>query len=190
MRTIRFVAAMIPLLTLSACVPLPSVNPLWDEEHAAYEPALAGTWISEDNDEIIVITETGRNEYRMVYVTGEDSSQYEVHAVRLDGRLFLDLLPDKELLEARLQGEAYLPLIPGHFFLRAVLEPERLVLTAMDDEAIQKKLDRGELEISTVNWSDGLLLTALTDEIQSLVVRCAEDPEVWRGSTLFHRFRE
>ena len=33
----------------------------------------------------------------MVYVSGEDASQYEVHAVRLEGRLFLDLFPDKEI---------------------------------------------------------------------------------------------
>lgn len=190
MRTIRFAAVLIPLLSLSACVPLPSVNPLWNEENAAYEPALAGTWISEDNDEIITIVETGRNEYRMVYVSGNEASQYELHAVRLDGRLFLDLLPDRKLLEERLQGEAYVPLVPCHFFLRAVLGPDGLELAAMDDEAIGKRLDRGELEIPATNWADGLLLTAQTDEIQAMVVRCADDPDVWSELSVYHRCSE
>ncbi len=190
MRTIRFAAVLIPLLGLSACVPLPSVNPLWDEENAVFEPALVGTWISEDNDEIITIVETGRNEYRMVYVSGNEASQYEVHAVRLDGRLFLDLCPDKDLLEERLQSEAYIPLVTTHFFLRAILGPDGLELAALDDEAIEKRLDRGEIEIPNVKSPDGLLLTAQTEELQDLVARCADDPDVWSELSVYHRCPE
>jgi hypothetical protein len=190
MRIIRLAAAVIPLLAASACVPLPSLNPLWDEGHAVCEPGLAGTWISDDNDEIITIAETGRKEYRMVYVSGEDASQYEVHAVRLEGRLFLDLFPDKEIVEERLHGEVYLPLIPTHFFLRADLGPDRLELAAIDDEAIGRKRERGETEIPLVKWDDGLLLTAETGLIQELVIRFADDPDVWERPDVYHRYHE
>jgi hypothetical protein len=190
MKFIRLAAAVIPLLAASACVPLPSLNPLWDEAHAVLEPGLAGTWISDDNDEVITITETDRNEYRMICVAGDDASQYEVHAVRLEGRLFLDLCPDKAIVEERFHGEVYMPLIPTHFFMRAVLEPDRLQLAALDDEAIGKKRERGETEIPLVKWDDGLLLTAETGLIQDLVIRFADDPEVWGGPDVYYRCRE
>lgn len=190
MRTIRFAVAIIPLLAVSACVPLPSLNPLWDEEHAVCEPGLAGTWVSEEDDEIITITETDRNEYRMIYVAGGEVSQYEVRAVRLEGRLFLDLYPDQELLDKRLQGEVYLPLIPTHFFLRAVLDPDRLELAALDDEAIGKKHGQGETEIPLVRWEDGWLLTAQTDRNQDLVVQFVDDPDAWSSPNLYHRCGE
>ncbi len=190
MRTVRLTAAMVLFLTASACGPLPSINPLWDEGHAVCEPALVGTWISEDDDEIITIMQTDRDEYRMVYVSGEEASQYEVHAVRLEGRLFLDLCPDKALLEERLHGEAYIPLVTTHFFLRAVLEPDCLELAALDDDAIEKSLDRGEIDIPNARSADGLLLTAQTDQLQDLVVRLADDPDVWSALSRYHRCGE
>jgi hypothetical protein len=190
MRTIHYAAAMILLLSMSACGPLPSLNPLWDEGHAVCEPALVGTWISEDNDEIMTIMQTGRDEYRMVYVSGEEASQYEVHAVLLEGRLFLDLCPDKELLDERLHSEAYIPLVTTHFFLRAAVWPDGLELACLDDEAIEKRLDRGAIEIPHAKSADGLLLTAQTDELQDFVVRLADDPDVWGEPARYHRCSE
>jgi hypothetical protein len=187
MKTIRFAAAIISLLVMSACVPLPSLNPLWDEGHAVSEPALAGTWISDDDNEIITIAESDRNGYRMTYIDDDSASRYEVHAVRLEGRLFLDLYPDGDALEKRLKGEVYLPLIPTHFFLRAVLEGDRLELAALDDEGIANKLERGEIEVPLLKLEDGVLLTAQTDRIQDLVVRFVDDPDLWSDTELYHR---
>jgi len=188
MKTIRFAAAIISLLVMSACGPLLSLNPLWDEGHAVSEPALTGTWISGDDDnEIITIAESGRNGYRMTYIDDDSSSRYEVHAVRLEGRLFLDLYPDGDALEKRLKGEVYLPLIPTHFFLRAVLEGDRLELAALDDEGIANKLERGEIEVPLLKLEDGVLLTAQTDRIQDLVVRFVDDADLWSDTELYHR---
>ena len=188
MKTIRFAAAIISLLVMSACGPLLSLNPLWDEGHAVSEPALTGTWISGDDDnEIITIAESGRNEYRMTYIDDDSSSRYEVHAVRLEGRLFLDLYPDGAALGKRLEGEVYLPVIPTHFFLRAVLEGDRLELAALDDEGIANKLERGEIEVPLLKLEDGVLLTAQTDRIQDLVVRFVDDADLWSDTELYHR---
>ena len=188
MKTIRFAAAIISLLVMSACGPLLSLNPLWDEGHAVSEPALTGTWISGDDDnEIITIAESGRNGYRMTYIDDDSSSRYEVHAVRLEGRLFLDLYPDGAALGKRLEGEVYLPVIPTHFFLRAVLEGDRLELAALDDEGIANKLERGEIEVPLLKLEDGVLLTAQTDRIQDLVVRFVDDADLWSDTELYHR---
>jgi len=188
MKTIRFAAAIISLLVMSACGPLLSLNPLWDEGHAVSEPALTGTWISGDDDnEIITIAESGRNGYRMTYIDDDSSSRYEVHAVRLEGRLFLDLYPDGAALGKRLEGEVYLPVIPTHFFLRAVLEGDRLELAALDDEGIANKLERREIEVPLLKLEDGVLLTAQTDRIQDLVVRFVDDADLWSDTELYHR---
>lgn len=190
MRRVHLAAATILLLTATACVPIPSLNPLWDEDNAVCEPGIVGTWISENDDEIITIMQTGPNEYRMVYVAGNEASQYEVHAVRLEGRLYLDLCADKELLEERLHSEAYIPLVVTHFFLRAALGPDRLELAALDDEAINKRLESGDIDIPYARWADGLLLTAQTDALQDLVTHCADDPDVWSELSRYHRCPE
>ena len=188
MKTIRFAAAIISLLVMSACGPLLSLNPLWDEGHAVSEPALTGTWISGDDDnEIITIAESDRNGYRMTYIDDDSASRYEVHAVRLEGRLFLDLYPDGAALGKRLEGEVYLPVIPTHFFLRAVLEGDRLELAALDDEGIANKLERREIEVPLLKLEDGVLLTAQTDRIQDLVVRFVDDADLWSDTELYHR---
>jgi hypothetical protein len=190
MKTFCFTVAVMALLSMSACAPLASLHPLWDEGHAVLEPALAGSWISDENDEVFTITESGGNQYRLTYVDGDSASRYEVHAVRLENRLFLDVYPDKDTLEKRLEGELYVPYIPTHFFLKAVLEGNSLELALIDDDAFETKLERGDVAVPFVKGKDGLLLTAPTDQIQGLMVLIVDDPEVWSEPDLYHRCRD
>lgn len=189
MRAIRLAAAIIALLGMPACVPLASLNPLWDEGHVISEPALTGSWISDDGETVLTLAELSGDLYRLTYVTDDSASRYEVHAVRLENRLFLDVYPDSDWIDKRLNGEAYQSLVPTHFFLRAVLEENLLELAVMDDEAVENKLEQEGLEIPLVRWKDGLLLTAPTSEIQRLVIHFADDPEVWGDLELFHLCR-
>lgn len=186
MRVIRITAAIIALLGMPACVPLASLNPLWDEGHVVSEPALTGSWISDDGEAVLTLAELSGDRYRLTYFADDSASRYEVHAVRLENRLFLDVYPDSDWIDKRLNGEAYQSLVPTHFFLRAVLEEDLLELAAMDDEAVEKKLENEGLEIPLVRWKDGLLLTAPTGEIQKLVIRFADDPAVWGDPEIFH----
>jgi hypothetical protein len=189
MKVIRLAAAIIALLGMPACVPLASLNPLWDEGHVVSEPALTGSWVSHNGDAILTVAGLSGGRYRLTYVADDSASQYEVHAVRLESRLFLDVYPDSDWIEKRLDGEAYQSLVRTHFFLRAVLEENRLELAIMDDEALEKKLEQEGLAVSLVSWKDGLLLTAPTDQVQKLVTHFADDPGVWGEPEIFHLCR-
>jgi hypothetical protein len=45
MRVVRLAVAIITLLAMPACVPLASLNPLWDDAHMISEHALTGSWV-------------------------------------------------------------------------------------------------------------------------------------------------
>ena len=187
MKMIRIPIVLLAVLLSSGCVPIPSLNPLWDEAHLAVLPELEGLWTDKDGDEVLEITAVEKSSYRLTYWSKDESSRYEVHAVRLGDRFFLDFYPDEEVLEERLKGEAYMPLVPTHFFARISLEGDLLKLALLDDEALQKKVESGEASVSLVKWEDGVLLTAATPAIQQLMVLFADDKRLWDEPEVFVR---
>ena len=189
MRVVRLAVAIITLLAMPACVPLASLNPLWDDAHMISEPALTGSWVSDSGDAILTVAELSGGRYRLAYVADDSASQYEVHTVRLEDQLYLDVYPDSDWIEKRLNGEAFQSLVLTHFFLRVVLEEDRLELAVMDDEALEKKLEQEGLDVPLLSWKDGLLLAASTDQVQKLVAHFADDPEVWGEPEAFHLCR-
>jgi hypothetical protein len=67
MKGLRLVVIFASLLPACGCVPLPSFYPLWDEQHAAFEPRLLGTWkpLEAENDEELRIVESKNKSYLM-----------------------------------------------------------------------------------------------------------------------------
>jgi hypothetical protein len=189
MKTIRFLPALLAVALTSACVPLASLHPLWDESHQVALPALAGLWVEQDGSDTLRFTAAEKGAYKASYCSKDGVSQYEVHAVAINGRYFLDFYPDSEALEKRLKGESYLPLIPTHFFVRLVLDGDSLKLAFLDDEAVKKKVEKGELNIPLQSYEDGILLTADTSAVQALVAKVADDDDLWGETATFTRAR-
>ena len=49
MKIFRIAVIIALLLPACSCVPLSSFYPLWDEQHAAFEPRLLGEWREKDS---------------------------------------------------------------------------------------------------------------------------------------------
>ncbi len=182
-----YLAALAGLILLSGCGPVVSLQPAWDEANLVTVPGLVGTWAADDDDELITIEETGGKTYRLTYLTGEGVSRFEIHALQLQNRLFLDAGPEKERMEGCLKGDVYQPWVPGHIFLRAGLDNGILSLTLLDEEAVERKVRNGGLAIPMQKVAGSLVVTAGTAEIQDMLVRFAEDPEFWGDVATFTR---
>jgi len=187
MKKIQLPIVLLAVMLSSGCVPLPSLNPLWDETHLAMLPELEGVWTDEEGDEALEFTAGEKSSYRLTYWSKDEASRYEVHVVRLGGWFFLDIYPDEDVLEERLKGEAYMPLIPTHFFGRIRLEGDSLELALLDDEALHNKVEQGEADVHLVTWEDGVLLTSDTPAIQQMMVLFADDEKLWDEPEVFVR---
>lgn len=189
MKTIRLLPVLLAAAFTSACVPLSSLHPLWDESHQVALPALVGLWVEQDGSDTLKFTAAEKGAYKATYGSKDGVSQYEVHAVAINSKYFLDFYPDSEALDRRLKGESYLPLIPAHFFGRLALDGDSLKLAFLDDEAVQKKVEKGELNIPLQSYDDGVLLTADTSAVQALVAKLAEGGDLWGDTATFTRAR-
>ncbi|MBP1595923.1 MAG: hypothetical protein H6Q05_1300 [Acidobacteria bacterium] len=187
MKMIRFVPAMLIVILASACVPLASLNPLWDESHLVPLPALEGRWASEDGDNALAFVQAEKTKYHLTLSNKEGTSQFEVRAVMIDKRTYLDFFPDEKSLEKRWAGEAYLPVIPTHFFARVSFRGDVMQIAVLDDEVLEKKVQSGETSILIARFEDGILLTAETPAIQELVARFADDQGFWGEPDSFQR---
>jgi hypothetical protein len=186
MKMIRLLPALLAIVLCSSCVPLSSIYSLWDEHHTAELPGLEGTWTDMDGSTLVFVKSEAAK-YKLTYSGKDGVSRYEVRAVDINGRFFLDFYPDQKVLEKRLEGEAYLPLISAHFFGRIVLSGNSLQLGLLDDEAVEKKVKEGGPAVPLLKWEDGIVLTADTKSLQTLLDRFADDPALWGETGNFTR---
>lgn len=87
------------VLSLVGCVPVDSLNPIYTDKDVIFDPALVGTWVSDNpNEGNLRITRAGQNAYQFVSTERAEgswmkTSVYQVHMVNLGGEKFLDVQP-------------------------------------------------------------------------------------------------
>ena len=109
--------------TLAGCVPVMSINPLYDNQTLAFDEKLLGTFEAKD-----VTWEFTRsqdpNVYQLIYTaeSKEDDPNvlkgvFEVRLVNLDGRSFLDIFPKEAIPQQLLLDElAAITKTEWHYF--------------------------------------------------------------------------
>jgi hypothetical protein len=100
----KFLLSLAGLLLLTGCVPVDSLNPLYTDKDIAFDESLLGSWVGSDNGaggvlEFIAHDEDGSKGYLLVMTDKNKESGtykkaiYQVHLVKLNDRLFLDVTP-------------------------------------------------------------------------------------------------
>ena len=158
---------------LAGCWTL-SIEPLYTEETLTYTDDLVGTWGNPDDpdDETSTFLPESDSTYRLIIKEeGEPDGVFEAHLVRLDGRLYLDLLPE----EPECGGELYVShMLPAHSFWLTSLEGHALSLDILDPDWIKENIDAGRVAIDHVRRDDAVVLTASTPELQQFVIAHAD----------------
>ena len=111
---------------------------------------------------------------------------------RITDGLYIEVLgraPGK----ARIQ-ELQIKLRPVHWFAKVEIHEKSLSLNYLDDEWVEKAIKKHYIQASHMTASDGhegknWVLTGSTSELQSLIVRAADDPAAFGAGMAFQKIQ-
>jgi len=168
MRLLRILTAVAFAAMLSGCWVL-SIEPLYTEDDLIFEPSLLGVWGGGDNsdDETWTFTSQDSNAYLLVTTeAGEHDARFDAHLLRLNGRLYMDLLPQEPDAVNEFQlGH----LIPGHSFWTVSLARDSVVLDVLDVRKLKKLIDTTGVSIGHIERDDVIVLTDKTPQLQDYI---------------------
>ena len=180
MRALRFVAACLFALFSSACLVV-SLQPVYEPETIAFDPALVGVWV--DTDEGMTVTfERGEwHSYHVTLAQRDDRLRVSARLTRAGERLFLDLSP--------LDGtDVPLFQLPVHGIYRLELDGDRLSLADLNYELLERKVRAGSAGLPMViDARRNIVITASTAELRRWLVANAADEDVFASPTLLTR---
>jgi hypothetical protein len=173
--------ALLSLAAISEACLVVSLQPAYDPETIAFEPALVGTWTS-DEDEVIVTIERG--EWHSYHIDLEDNG----NVTRLSGRLtrigalpLLDLTP--------LDGTDIPPLqIPVHGLFRVEAADGTMTFAALDYDHFYAMARAGDKEAGLVlDARKNAVLTASTADLRRWLQAHAEDAGLFSEPVVLKR---
>lgn len=195
MRALLILYVAICSLALSGCEVVYSANPLnTSEDEAVEEPQLVGHWTSSDKDDgDFCVLKADRNVYTMILVdTNWKSSEvekpttdstpgkpmtlvvtYRIALVRLQDQLFADMIADKMAINGT-EIEPPAGSVYSHLILKLDVNDSELGYSVLDDRAIGRAMEQGFARLSYVGISDGILLTASTEDLRWSVSHYAD----------------
>lgn len=182
MRQIGLISIILALAATSACVP--SLQQLYSNKVLTFEPALIGTWISEDAKDTSIISQSGDSVYDIIYSQEGVPAKFEGHLARLNNKLFLDTYPE----DPEIKNDFYKThLIPAHMFSEIEINGDSLQFAVLDDQWLGDQLDSGSVNIGQVRIEGDIILTASTDDLQNFVAKYADNEDAFPNPAVYHR---
>ena len=163
------------LLLLAGCFTL-SVHPFYEPEDVVFEPGLLGVWgdPEDSHSETWQFVAAGTNAYQLV-IREEDSLRikpemdgvFEAHLFRLDGQLYLDLLPE----EPKIGSDFYIGhVLPAHSIWRVDLAGDEFVMRILETRRLEDAIEAGELSLGFVERDNVQVLTATSAELRAMLL--------------------
>jgi hypothetical protein len=196
---IKKLSPFILAFVLAGCVPVLSLNPLYDDRHIVFDGKLLGTFTEPNNItwEFVHLNES--NVYQLTFSSVSEKDQkttkglFAAHLVKLDGRLFLDVFPkelpwvnDEGLEQTKWPYNSFF-LVSAHTFLKVEsLEPQ-LKLWLTDDDKMKELLKEDPNAIRNELVEGKPVLTASTQQLQSFVLKYADDKRVFPNEHILSR---
>ncbi len=175
---------------LGGCVPVMSLNPLYEQENIIFDQKLLGVWMDDVNDPKVIWEfnrpDPNKNEYRLVYTDDEGKKGiFKVNLVKLKERLFLDVYPASfpsgkdEAEDMNLPFNTFF-FAPTHTFVKVNSIEPYLNIQVTDDDDLEKLLEDDPNAIEYVDLeSRWLVLTSSTKEIQAFILKYADDKRLF-----------
>ncbi len=163
-RPVFALALLVVAAAVAGCVP--SLNAIYTDKDIAFDEALVGTWMPQDQNESWVFTKRNDNVYRLVYTDKEGKyGVFDATLVKLGDARFLDLTPVEE---PELQQNALWKwhLTPTHTWLLVENISSSLQLRAMNPNWAKEYLQNHPHELEHVIQHDRVIITAETEAIQ------------------------
>ena len=177
-------------LLLSGCVP--SVNPLYTQNDIVFDPALLGAWGERDEKETWAFEKAGENKYKLRHTDREGrTAVFEVHLVKLQENLFLDLYlvdPGAEN-DLNMNQLAHFGMIvrPAHMFMKVTSLAPTLQIAVLDPDWLKEflaknpKAVRHEKRWAPTSGADSqeIVLTAETKALQQFILQHINDQKAF-----------
>ena len=96
---------------------------------------------------------------------------FEVHLMKLDGQLFMDVYPEKP---KSLNDMYSSHIIQAHSFFKLILDDDKLCLASLNNDWLKKNLKSKKINIKHINRDGMIILTDSTEELQKFVVKYAD----------------
>jgi hypothetical protein len=172
-------------LLLSGCF-VRSLHPFLAISDAAFDPALVGTWQSQDENgkgkASITFTRAGETGYELEYRDPEVAkvSRYKANLGAIGKNRCLDItpVPEKDL------DDHY---IAAHSLWRIALKGDTLTLEQLDYDWLKALLatQPGALDHEVVEGD--IVLTASTEDLQRFILRYGDDPKAFSAKSTWKK---
>jgi hypothetical protein len=178
-------AVLCATILLSSCL-TSSVSPLYDAQTIFFEPALVGVWVEQAKDKPTTITftksKTPEDSYNATYVDSENTPPtmmfFNVHLVKLGGKIFLDALMTGSSPPSKDEDSASTKK-PSHLIARISVDGDKFYMAMIDDSKLQEGFTSGKYSLlHEIDGSDAVL-TASTAELQKFVADHADDDQLF-----------
>jgi len=199
MKIKKFLFYLLAVL-LGGCVPVMSLHSLYTEEDVVFEENLVGTWVDDPDSPKTTweFSRAGAKEkaYKLVYSDDEGKKgSFVVHLVKLENRLFLDVLPsqfpsEQQDWEKMKWAYNFFFFVPAHTFIKIdSIEPKLKMRRTVNDE--MKELFKEEPNaVKHELVEDEIILTASTKELQAFVLKYAYDIRVFPAKIVLTRKKD
>jgi len=173
MRRSLLLATVVGTLIAVGCVP--SLQPLATDDTRVFDEGLLGKWT--DNSATWEFERHGTG-YKLVLTDGNGKSgRFLASLVELDGRRYLDLVPDADDLKTLDYYKFHL--IPAHGFVSLVTTDSGYRVAHLNPGWVDDFVENHPDEIATMRIAEGdrLIFTASTEELQKFFIAHCQDPE-------------
>jgi hypothetical protein len=167
--------AVLLLLVGGGCV-VNSLHPLYTEKDLVFDPALLGEWTPEDSNDSWTFTRRSEKQYKVV-LTNEDNQKavFIGHLARINGVLFLDIVPDGSAREGD-PIEGTMLLLPAHLFARVLRIQPTLQVALLNVGWLEEHLKENPAAIKHEKVKDAdvegdqIVLTASSEDLQRFLI--------------------
>ena len=181
MNKIQHIIVVAMTISMMGC-PTRSLFPLFTEKDLVFDQALVGTWDGTEDGETYAFQRSGEKGYAVVLRDKSgDTRNYNVQLGRLGTFLFTDTSPSK--------GGGDHHFISAHLISRIALEGDTLRMSLLESDWLRDMIDAKKLSIAHVRRGGEIILTATTEELQSLVLRFAEDDKAFPNPAVLVRMK-
>lgn len=180
---------------LGGCVPVMSLHPLFTKENLIFEEKLLGTWVQDTNETTWEFSCPNEPEktYKLVFSDDEGKKgSFDVHLVKLDNRLFLDVYPNKFSCKQQKPEdmEWFYNVFFGvgvHTFIKINSIEPQLKMQLTDDDKMKELFEEDPNAVEHTLVEDKPLLTASTKQLQAFVLKFADDSRLFTNETILNR---
>lgn len=180
MKQLRTIGIGILMFIFAGC-PARSIHPLFSENDVKLNPALLGTWTS--NDDTYSFSPSTDRSMKIVIrsLTSEDSAVYTTLAGTIGNQWYLDSYPYVTSNEHH-----YLSV---HVFTKMTLSGDTLTLASFENDWLEKQITDKKVVIPHIRRGSEIILTASTKELQSLIRSVNENKDAFPNKTTYVRVR-